>query len=45
MYAANKMYDMRMPVLDIQMWPREDIPNLGLIDGDIGLLRRWIVTS
>jgi hypothetical protein len=38
-YAANWMYDMRMPVLDVRTWPREDVPGLGLIDGDVGLLR------
>jgi hypothetical protein len=28
-----------MPVLDIQTWPRGDVPGLGLTDEDIGLLR------
>jgi hypothetical protein len=39
-YAANWMYDMHMPVLDIWMWPRGDVPGLGLNDEDVGLLRR-----
>jgi hypothetical protein len=30
---------MRMPVLDIWMWPREDVPCLGLTDEHVGLLR------
>jgi hypothetical protein len=29
----------RMPVLDVRTWPRGDIPGLGLIDKDVGLLR------
>jgi hypothetical protein len=44
-YVANWTYDTRMPVLDVWMWPREDVPSLGLTDGDVGLLRGWIVTS
>jgi hypothetical protein len=28
-----------MPVLDIQTWPRGDVPALGLTDGDVDLLR------
>jgi hypothetical protein len=39
MYAANWMYDIRMPVLDVRTWPRGNIPDLGLTDGDIDLLR------
>jgi hypothetical protein len=39
MYAANWMYDTRMPVLGIQTWPRGDVPGLRLIDEDVGLLR------
>jgi hypothetical protein len=39
MYAANWMYDTRMPVLDVRMWQKGDVPGLGLTDGDIGLLR------
>jgi hypothetical protein len=31
---------MRMPVLDIWMWPRKDVLGLGLTDEDVGLLRR-----
>jgi hypothetical protein len=28
-----------MPVLDIQTWPRGDVPGLGLTDEDVDLLR------
>jgi hypothetical protein len=28
-----------MAVLDIWMWPRGDVPSLGLTDEDVGLLR------
>jgi hypothetical protein len=38
-YVANWMYDIRMPVLDVWMWPRGDVPGLGLNDEDVGLLR------
>jgi hypothetical protein len=34
-----------MLVLDIRMWSRGDVSDLGLTDGDIDLLRGWIVTS
>jgi hypothetical protein len=44
-YAANWTYGTHMPGLDLQTWSRGDIPNLGLTDGDVGLLRGWIVTS
>jgi hypothetical protein len=44
-YATNWIYGARMPVLDIQTWPRGDVPGLGLTDGDINLLRGWIMTS
>jgi hypothetical protein len=37
MYAANWMYGMCMPVLDVQTWPRGNVPGLGLTDGDVGL--------
>jgi hypothetical protein len=30
---------MRVSALDVRAWPREDVPGLGLIDGDVGLLR------
>jgi hypothetical protein len=30
---------MRMLVLDVQTWPRGDVPGLGLTDEDVGLLR------
>jgi hypothetical protein len=39
-YAANWTYGMRMSVLDIRMWPRGDVPGLGLADEDVSLLRR-----
>jgi hypothetical protein len=38
-YAANYIYGMRMPVLDIRTWPRGDVPVLGLTNEDVGLLR------
>jgi hypothetical protein len=38
-YAANWMYDTCMPVLDIRTWSRENVPDLGLTDEDVGLLR------
>jgi hypothetical protein len=38
-YAANWMYDTRMPVLDVWIWPRGDVPGLGLTDEDVGLIR------
>jgi hypothetical protein len=38
-YAANWTYGTRMPVLDVHMWPRGDVPGLGLTDEDVGLLR------
>jgi hypothetical protein len=38
-YAANWMYNMHMPVLDIWTWPRGDVPRLGLTGRDVGLLR------
>jgi hypothetical protein len=44
-YGANCTYGMRIPVLNAQMWPRGDVSDLGLTDGDIGLLRGWIVAS
>jgi hypothetical protein len=33
------MYGTRMPVLDVWTWPRGDVPDLGLTDEDVGLLR------
>jgi hypothetical protein len=39
MYAANLTYGTRMPVLNVRTWLREDVPGLGLTDGDVGLLR------
>jgi hypothetical protein len=34
-----------MTTLDIQTWPRGEVPRLGLTDEDVGLLRGWIVIS
>jgi hypothetical protein len=45
MYAANWIYSTHMPVLNIRMWLRADVPALGLTDGDVGILREWIVIS
>jgi hypothetical protein len=39
MYATNWSYDTCMSVLDVWTWLKEDIPTLGLTDGDAGLLR------
>jgi hypothetical protein len=39
MYAANWTYGTCMLVLDVRTWPRGDVLDLGLTDGDIGLLR------
>jgi hypothetical protein len=39
MYAANWAYGTRMLVLDVQTWPRGDVPGLGLTDEDVDLLR------
>jgi hypothetical protein len=36
---------MCMPVLDVWTWPWGDVPSLGLTDGDVDLLKGWIVTS
>jgi hypothetical protein len=30
-----------MMTLDIQMWPRGEVPGLGLTDEDVGLLK-WV---
>jgi hypothetical protein len=45
MYVAKWVYDMRMPVLDVWMWPRGGVPGSRLTNGDVGFLRGWIVTS
>jgi hypothetical protein len=42
-YATNWMCGTCMSILDVQTWPRGDIPGLGT-DEDVGLLRGWIVT-
>jgi hypothetical protein len=34
-----------MTTLDIQTWPRGEVPGLGLTDEDVGLLRGWIMIS
>jgi hypothetical protein len=34
-----------MTTIDIQTWPRGEVPGLGLTDEDVGLLRGWIVIS
>jgi hypothetical protein len=34
-----------MTTLDIQTWPRGDVPSLGLTDVDISFLRGWIMIS
>jgi hypothetical protein len=39
MYAANWTYDTRIPVLDVWTWPRGDVPDLGLTDEDVDLLK------
>jgi hypothetical protein len=44
-YAANWTYDTYMLVLDVQTWSIGDVPVLGLIDEDVGLLRGGTVTS
>jgi hypothetical protein len=44
-YAVKWTYGTHMSVLDVQMWPRGDVPGLGLTDEDVGLLRGWIVIS
>ena len=31
--------------LDTRMWPRDDVPGLGLTDEDVGLLKDEDVTS
>jgi hypothetical protein len=33
------MYGTCMPVLNIQTWPRGDVPGLGLTNEDVSLLR------
>jgi hypothetical protein len=39
MYGANWTYITCVTVLDIQTWPRGDVPGLGLTDGGVSLLR------
>jgi hypothetical protein len=39
MYAANWTYNTCTPVQEVWMWPRRNVPGLGLTDGDVGLLR------
>jgi hypothetical protein len=45
LWERHSMYDVCMPILDVWMWPRGDVPGLGLTDMDVDLLRGWIVTS
>jgi hypothetical protein len=40
-YVANWTYGTRMQVFDIRAWSRGDVPDLGLTDEDVGLLR-WV---
>jgi hypothetical protein len=40
MYATNWTYGTCILVLDVLTRPRGNIPGLGLIDGDVDLLRR-----
>jgi hypothetical protein len=44
-YAANWTYGTYMSVLDVHTWPIGDVPVLGLIDEDVGLLRGGTVIS
>jgi hypothetical protein len=39
MYATNWTYGTRMSVLDVQTWPRGDVPGLRLTDENVSLLR------
>jgi hypothetical protein len=39
MYAANWMYDTRMSILDVRTWSKGNIPDLGLTDEGVSLLR------
>jgi hypothetical protein len=38
-YAANWTYSTHMLLLDVQTWPRGDVPSMGLTNEDVGLLR------
>jgi hypothetical protein len=39
MWARSGHMAWHMTTLDIQTWPREEVPGLGLTDEDVGLLR------
>ena len=45
MWARSGHMTWHMTTLDIQTWPRGEVPRLGLTDEDVGLLRGWIVIS
>jgi hypothetical protein len=45
MWARSGHKAWHMTTLDIQTWPRVEVPGLGLTDEDVGLLRGWIVIS
>jgi hypothetical protein len=44
-WARSDHMAWHMTTLDTQTWLREEVPELGLTDEDIGLLRGWIVIS
>jgi hypothetical protein len=39
MWAQSGHMAWHMTTLDIQTWPRREVPGLGLTDEDVGLLR------
>ena len=39
MWAQSGHMAWHMTILDIQTWPRGEVPGLGLTDKDVGLLR------
>jgi hypothetical protein len=45
MWARSGHMTWHMTTLDIQAWPRGEVPGLGLTDEDVSLLRGWIVIS
>jgi hypothetical protein len=45
MWAQSGHMAWHMTTLDIQTWPRGEVPGLGMTDEDVGLLRGWIVIS
>jgi hypothetical protein len=44
-YVVNWTYGTCMSVLDVCSWLRGSVPSLKLINGDVGLLRGWSMTS